>query len=139
MASGTWPGGWCGEQRAAFLAELPDGSPGLRQVDHAEAFPAVIDREASIEMHMDIDARPGVAAAARARLELQDPVPELERIVVTDGALIFEAADPLEVDRGGRPAPSGVGLRRRLGEARVIAWEKPIQDALGVGEGSRAR
>lgn len=62
---------------------------------------------------------------------------ELDGVIVLDRALVFEAADALEVPsrRGGSPGRRGV--RRGPGEARIVAWEKSVHDALGLHESAR--
>lgn len=86
---------------------------------------------------MDVDAGADIAAAGRAGLELQQAAIERDGVVVADRPLILEAADALQVDRGG--LPRGIRMRRRLSEARIVAWEEAIDHALGVGEGAGLR
>lgn len=81
---------------------------------------------------MNIDAGAGVAAARRAWLELEQCAVELERIVLADRTSVLEAADAVEI--GGRGAPGRLRVSGRLREARIVAREKPIEHALGVGE-----
>ena len=99
-----------------------------------EALAAVEDLQGVVEEEMDIDPRAGITAAAGAGGELQCALAELERVVVGDGAAVFEAADAGEV--GGRRAPGRFGLRRRLGEAGVVAWTEAVEDPLGLGAGT---
>jgi hypothetical protein len=65
---------------------------------------------------------------------LQQTAIELDRVIVGDGPLVLEAADALEIGWGRRMAPCRLGMRRRMGEAGVIAREKPVEHALRLGE-----
>lgn len=105
---------------------------GRRQPPRAELLAAVIDGERPIQVGMDIDASAGVAAPVGAGPELQQRAVQLERIVLADRTPILEAANAIEM--GGRGAPGWLGIRRRLGKAGIVAREKSIEDALGVGE-----
>src|SRR4030067_830034 len=79
----------------------------------------------------------GVAAPARPGAELEETPVEGHRVIVLDGALVLEAADPLEVARTRRWAPGGFRVRRGVREAGIVAREKPVEDALGLREGKR--
>lgn len=81
-------------------------------------------------MRVDIHADPGVAAAPRAGAELEETAAQLHGVVVLDGALVLEAANPLEMRRGG--PPGGIRMRRGLREARIVLREKPVKHALGL-------
>jgi hypothetical protein len=83
---------------------------------------------------MDVDAEPGVAAAARARLELKQPTLKRDGVVASDGAVVLEAADAVKVGR--RELPGRFGVHWRLREARIIPWEKAIEHTLGLGQGA---
>ena len=93
-----------------------------------EALATVIDRQRPVQVRVDINARLGIGAAAGTGLELQPATVELDCVIVRDGALVLEAADPLEV--GGRGLPGRLGMRGRVGEARIVAREKPVEHAL---------
>lgn len=97
-----------------------------------EPVAAVVDGQRAIEAGIDVDASAGVAAAARAGRKLQQAPVERDGVVVADGALVLKAADAVEMRWGGLPSRLGIG--GWLGEARVVAREKVIEDALGVGE-----
>ncbi len=101
-----------------------------------EPMATVIDRQRAIEVGVDVDAGPGVAAAARAGLELQQAAVELDRVIVPDGPLVLEAADAFELGRCGSGPPRGLGMRGGVHEARIIAREKPVHDTLGIREGA---
>lgn len=83
-------------------------------------------------MRMDVDSEAGVAATRRAGLELEVPAVQLHGVVVVHRALVLEAANALEIGRGG--PPGGYGMARGAGEASVVARQKPVQDALRVRE-----
>ena len=102
-----------------------------------EALPAVIDSERAIQMCVDIDAGSGIAASAWPGPELEEAAVELHGVIVLDGALVLEGADAVEVpqDRG-RP-PGGLGVRGSLSETGIVAREKPVEHALGLGERAR--
>jgi len=126
-------------RRCRALLKVPDGAVVCSQPRGAEPVAVVKDREAAIQVGVDVDAGAGVAATAGPGVELQHTRAQLERVVVADGALILEAADALEVGQGRGGPPGRVGMRGRLGEARIVAREKPVHDALGLGEGAGLR
>jgi len=101
-----------------------------REVLGDESLASVRDREPAVEMGVDIYPEPGIAAAAGAGAELEEAAIQLHGVVVLDGALVLKAADAGEIPRG-RP-PCRVRMRRGLREARIVAWEKPVEDALGL-------
>jgi hypothetical protein len=92
--------------------------------------PAVIDGEGAIQLRVDVDAGASIGAPARAGAQLEEAPVELHGVIVLDGALVLEAADAVEVGRRGPPCQSG--MRGSLGEARIVAREKPIEDTLGL-------
>ncbi len=100
----------------------------MGQAFGGKALATVIDRQRPVQVRVDIDARTGIGAAARARLELEQATVELDRIIVPDGALILEGADALEV--GGSGLPGGLGMCRRVCEARIVARQEPVEHAL---------
>lgn len=102
----------------------------MREPQSAEAMPAVIDGEGAIQLRVDVDAGASIAAPARAGAQLEETPVELHGVIVLDGALVLEAADAVEVGRRGPPGQSG--MRGSLGEARIVAREKPIEDTLGL-------
>ena len=99
-----------------------------------ELLTPVIDRQRAVQVRVDGDAGSGITPAAGAGPELEQAAVEGEGIVVPDGPLVLEAADPVELV-GGRSRPPGrLGLRGRVREARIIAREKPVEHALRLGE-----
>ena len=115
----------------------PSGRRPSREGLGGEALAAVIHGERAIEMRMHLDAQAGIAAAARPGLKLEDAAVELHGVIVLDGALVLEGADAVEVSLGrGRP-PGRLRVRRGLREAGIVAWEKSVEDALGLREGTR--
>ena len=117
---------WCGDRDATGRAIV------WRQPSDPERLATVVHGERAIQACMDIDARPRIAVAVRSRAQLQQRTIQLQRVVVADGAPILEAADAVEVR--GRGAPGRLGIRGGLGEAGIVAREKAIQEALGVGQ-----
>jgi len=103
----------------------------------AKALAAVIHSERAIQMGVDLDAGPSIAASARPGAELEEATVELHGVVVLDGALVLETADAVEVCVGGSWPPGGCGVRRGLSEASIVAWEKPVEHALGLRECAR--
>jgi len=103
----------------------------------AQALAAVIHSERAIQMCVDVDAGSGIAASTWPGPELEEAPVELHGVIVLDGALVLEGTDAVEVpqDRG-RP-PGGLGVRRGLREAGIVAWEKAVEHALGLGERAR--
>jgi len=109
----------------------------MRQPLGAETVAVVVDGERAVEESVDIDTRARVAAPAGAGMDLEEDAVELYRVVVRDGAPVFEAADARKVC--GRRAPGGFGRGRGMGEARVVARAEAVKDALSLGEGARLR
>jgi hypothetical protein len=103
----------------------------------AQALTAVIDGERAIEVGADLDAEAGIAASARPGADLEEAPVELHGVIVLDGALVLEAADAIEVPLRWSRSPDGLGVRGGLGKARIVAWEKPVEHALGLGERTR--
>jgi len=103
----------------------------------AQALAAVIHSERAIQMCVDVDAGSGIAASTWPGPELEKAPVELHGVIVLDGALVLEGADAVEVpqDRG-RP-PGGLGVSRGVSEAGIVAWEKAVEHALGLGERAR--
>ncbi len=69
----------------------------MRQPLGAETLAVVVDGEGAVEERVDIDTRARVAAPAGAGMDLEEDAVELHRVVVRDGAPVFEAADAREV------------------------------------------
>ena len=99
-----------------------------------EAVAAIGDGDGAVQMGVDVDVQPGIAAAARAGMQLEEAAIELDGVVVLDGPVVLEAADAIEVRARRRRAPGRRGVRGRLGKARIVAGEKPVEDLLGLGE-----
>ena len=88
-------------------------------------------------MRVDVHAGPRVAPSARAGTDVEEAPVELDGVVVLDGALVLEGAHAIEIRaRGGGP-PRRRGVRRGSGEARIVAWEKSVEDALGLRQRPR--
>jgi hypothetical protein len=66
--------------------------------------------------------------------ELEEAPVELHGVIALDGALVLEGADAVEVCGGWCGPPGGFRVRRRTSESGVVAREKPIEHALGLGE-----
>ena len=97
-----------------------------------ESLPTVLHGECAIEMCADLDPSTCITTPTRAGAKLEKAAVELHGVVMLDGACVLEAADAIEVRRGG--PPRGGGMRGGLSEPRIIAGEKPIEDALGLCE-----
>jgi hypothetical protein len=104
----------------------------LRQTRRAHPLTAVIHFQLTVQTGKDVDAGASVAAATGAGVELQQPAIPGDGVIVSDGALVLEAADALKVRR--RWLPGGIGMCRGLREARVVPREKAIKHALGRGK-----
>ena len=132
---GIW--GW-GAPRESILAAV-SGTMRAREPLGGEPLPPIGEHEGAIQMCVDVDAQPGIAPAAWARHELEEAPIQLERVIVLDRAAVLETADLLEVRSGRGGAPRGLGMRGGLGEARIIAGEKAIEDLCGLREGAGLR
>lgn len=99
-----------------------------------EALAVVVHGDGAVETQVDVDADLCIAAAARARQQVQQAVSDLDRVVIGDRTLLFEAADRLEDLSARRRSPRGRGIGRRTGEASIVAREKASQHPLGVGK-----
>ncbi len=109
----------------------------MRKPLGAETLAVVVDGERAVEEGADVDARASVAAPVWAGMDLEEGSVELHRVVVRDGAPVFEAADAREVC--GRRPPRGFWRGRGVREACVVARAEAVKDALGLGEGPRLR
>lgn len=112
----------------------PGVSLSMRQPLGAETLVVVVNGERAVEEGADVDARARVAAPVWAGMDLEKGAVELHRVVVCDGAPVFEAADAREV--WGRRPPGGFWRGRGVREACVVARAEAVKDALGLGEGS---
>lgn len=115
----------------------PRGVRSSRERLGGEALAPVIHSERAIEVGVDVDAGAGIAASARPGPELEEAPVELHGVIVLDGALVLEGADAVEVSPGRSRAPGGLGVRRGLREAGIVAREKPVEHALGLRERAR--
>jgi len=106
----------------------------MGQAFDGELLASVVNRQRAVQIRVDGDAGASITPAGWAGAELQRAAVEWEGIVVPDGALILEAADAFELVRGRRRAPGRLGLRGRVGEARIIAREKSVEHALRLRE-----
>ena len=95
----------------------------------------VADREPSIEVAPDDDARLGIADALRIRQQLQVERAERDGIVIGHRPLIGEAADVVEIELR-RERPIGrPGLRGRACEAHIVARQEALEDGVRFLEG----
>ncbi len=125
-------GGW-GAPREAILEALWRAMRG-REPLSGDLVPPVGDGDGAIEMGVEVDAESGVAPAAGAGSELEETPIELDGVIVLDRAPVLEATDRVEIGaRGGGP-PGRRGMRGGLGEARIVAREKPGEHAGGLRE-----
>ncbi len=85
-------------------------------------------------MGAEVDAQAGIAAAAWAGSELEKAPIELDGVIVLDRAPVLEATDRVEVCRSGGGPPGGRSVRGGVGEAGIVAGEKPGEHAGGLGE-----
>lgn len=96
-----------------------------------EALTVVVDGHRAIEAFMEFDPGLGIAAAARAREDLQEMRRHRDRVVVGHGGLVLEAEDGLGITSG-RPGPKGgVRICGRLREAEIVALEIAGQEGIG--------
>lgn len=115
---------------------MPRGGCAWRERLGAETLAAVVHGERAIEVGVNLDAGTGVAASTGPGPELEEAPIELHGVITLDGALVLEAADAVEVFLGRSRPPGGVEVRRGLREAGIVAREKPVEHALGLGEGA---
>jgi hypothetical protein len=99
-----------------------------------ELLASVIDRQRAVQVRVDGDAGSGITPAAGAGPELEQATVEGKGVVVPDGPLVLEATNAFELVGGRRRPPGRLGLRGRVGEARIKAREKPVEHALRLGE-----
>jgi hypothetical protein len=62
---------------------------------------------------------------------LEDAPLQLELVIALDRATVVETTDLIEVDGDGGRTQSGLGMRGHVGQARIIAGEKPGEYAGG--------
>jgi hypothetical protein len=86
---------------------------------------------------VDLDAEAGKAASARSGPHLEEAPVELHGVIVLDGARVLETADAVEVGARWSWPPGGLGVRRGVSEASIVAREKAVEHALGLRERAR--
>ncbi len=106
-----------------------------REAFGGELVASIPDGEGAIEMGVEVHAQPGEAAAAWAGRELDEAPGQLERVIVLDRAAVLETADLVEVGSGRGASPRGLRMCGGLGEADIVAREKPSKGAGCCGEG----
>ena len=90
---------------------------------------AVVESDASIERVVEMDLGAGEAEAAALGRNVEATALPLHDVVVADHAGMNEAADAVQMVRGG--APGGCGFPRTTGEAAVVVGDKASQDGIG--------
>jgi hypothetical protein len=103
-----------------------------REHGDREPLAPVGDGERAVEVRVDLDAGPGVAAARQAGAELEDAPIVQDGVIVLDRAQVFKTADAVQV-RWGR-APRRLGMSRGMSEAGIVARKKPREDPLRLRE-----
>lgn len=99
----------------------------------------VIHGEGAIEPSVNLDAHARIAASTGSGPHLEEEPVELHGVVLLNRALVLETTDAVEGFWGRGGPPSGVRVCRRGSEVGVVAWEKPIEHALGLRERTRLR
>jgi len=90
---------------------------------------AIIERDAPVERLIDVDFRSREAEALALLRDLEALAFPLHDVVVTDDALVNEAADAVQIFRGG--APGGLHITRPAGEAAVEVGDESAQHGVG--------
>jgi len=98
--------------RGAQLALIPDG-------------------EGAIEAFMDFHPHLRVAAVVGTGQNLQASRAHRDRVIVGHAAVVLETKDRLRIEPRGPGPVGGLRLRRRLGEAGVVASEEFGQEGIG--------
>ncbi len=99
----------------------------------------IVDCQAAVQALVDLDPCLRVAAPAGTRQDLQVMRSDGERVVVGDGGEVLEGEDGIGIEGIGPEAIGGLGLGRRLGEARVVALEEAREEGVGVFAGGDVR
>src|ERR1700690_2059004 len=86
---------------------------------------AVVKRNAPVESLVDVDLSSGKAEALSLLGDLETLSLPLHDVVVTDHALVNEAADAVQIL--GSWAPGGLDLARLASEAPIVVGEKATQ------------
>jgi hypothetical protein len=92
------------------------------------------NREGAIEALMDLDARSRIRSPSGIRQDLQLVRAEGHRVVVLDGAQVFEAADGVEVAVGRQRAKGRPSFSGGAGEATIVAGDVGGEEGVGAGE-----
>jgi hypothetical protein len=100
-----------------------------RSQDVLQAGVAVVERDASVERLIDVDLRTRKAEALALLRDLEALSFPLHDVVVTDDALVNEAADAIQIFRRG--APCGLHVTRPTGEAAVEVGDESAQYRVG--------
>ena len=95
----------------------------------------IVEGYAAIESLMDLDGGSGKAEAWGLRMNLQTVTFPLDNVVVTDDALMSEAADAIQIF--GSWAPSFFRIAGNTGEAAIVVYEEAAQDQIGRVEIAR--
>src|SRR5271170_4482247 len=90
---------------------------------------AVVERDAPVERLIDVDFRTRKAEALSLLGDLEALAVPLHDVVVADHALMDEAADAVQIFRGG--TPSGLHFTRPTGEAAVEVGDESAQHGVG--------
>jgi hypothetical protein len=117
-----------GQRRGPMSAGEARGGEGLA---------AIGDSDGAIQMRVDVDAGAGEAAPSRPGAELDEAAIQLDRVIVLDGAAVFEATHAREGGPRWCGAPGGGRVRGGVGEAGIVTGEQAVDDALGLGERAR--
>lgn len=120
----------------ARLGALRGRRPAWERL-RTEALAPVVYSERAIQVGVNLDAGAGIAAAAWPGGELKETSVELHRVIVLDGARVLEGADAVKVSLSRSRSPGGLGVRRSVRKARVVAGEEPVEHALGLRERAR--
>ncbi len=90
---------------------------------------AVVERDAPIERLIDVDFGTGKAKALALRRDLEALAVPLHDVVVTDQALMNEAADAVEIFRSWTPC--ALHCAGSAGEAAVVVSHENAQHGVG--------
>src|SRR5580693_2419766 len=89
----------------------------------------VIKRNAPVESFIDVNLGSGKAEALALLRDLETLALPLHDVVVADHALMNEAADAIQIFRGG--APGGLHVAGPTGEAAVVVGDENAQHGVG--------
>ena len=81
----------------------------------------------AIEELAELDSGSGIAAVARPGRDIEDHSRKSNCIVIADGSLVAETADPIDIEFFGQRAPSVLAFSGGLGKAAVeIGFERTV-------------